>query len=67
MSKTVNIVVDASGSMAEDDKNAVVKYLLNGISNIMGTSDFYDVKFVLYQWGQSSKKIENPHFQVWKS
>lgn len=59
MSKTVNIVVDASGSMVEDDKNAVVKYLLNGISNIMGTSDFYDVKFVLYQWGQSSKKIEN--------
>ncbi|MCM1233238.1 MAG: VWA domain-containing protein [Ruminococcus flavefaciens] len=59
MSKTVNIVVDASGSMAEDDKNAVVKYLLNGISNITDTSDFYDVNFVLYQWGQSSKKIED--------
>ena len=59
MSKTVNIVVDASGSMAEDDKNAVVKYLLNGINNIMDTSDFYDVEFVLYQWGQTSKKIES--------
>ena len=33
MGKMVNIVVDASGSMAEDDKNAVVKYLLIGISH----------------------------------
>lgn len=59
MSKTVNIVVDASGSMAEDDKNAVIKYLLNGICNVMGTTDFGDIEFVLYQWGQESKKIEN--------
>lgn len=57
MSKIVNIVVDASGSMMEDDKNAVVKYLLNGISNAADTSDFCDVDFVLYQWGQTSKKI----------
>ena len=35
MNKIVNIVVDASGSMAEDDKNGVVKYLLNGINNII--------------------------------
>ena len=59
MSKTVNIVVDASGSMAEDDKNAVIKYLLNGICNVMGTTDFGDIEFALYQWGQQIKKIEN--------
>ena len=59
MSKTVNILVDASGSMAEDDKNAVIKYLLNGICNIMGTTDFCNIEFVLYQWGQESKKIES--------
>lgn len=59
LSKTVNIVVDASGSMAEDDKNAVIKYLLNGICNVTGTTDFDDIEFVLYQWGQESKKIEN--------
>ena len=59
MSKTVNILVDASGSMAEDDKNAVIKYLLNGICNIMGTTDFGNIEFVLYQWGQESNKIEN--------
>ena len=59
MSKTVNIIVDASGSMAEDDKNAVIKYLLNGICNVMGTPDFEGIEFALYQWGQDSKKIEN--------
>ena len=59
MSKTVNIVVDASGSMAEDDKNAVVKYLLNGICNVMRTPGLGDVEFALYQWGQESKKIDN--------
>ena len=59
LSKTVHIVVDASGSMAEDDKNAVIKYLLNGICNVTGTTDFDDIEFVLYQWGQESKKIEN--------
>ena len=35
MENLVNIVVDASGSMGEDEKNAVVKYLLNGISSAM--------------------------------
>ena len=59
MSKIVNIVVDASGSMVEDDKNAVIKYLLNGICNVMGTPDFDSIEFALYQWGQVSKKIEN--------
>ena len=59
MSKTVNIVVDASGSMAEDDKNAVVKYLLNGISNVIGSPEFQDIKFEFYQWGQTSKKIDS--------
>lgn len=53
------MVVDASGSMAEDDKNAVVKYLLNGISNVTELMDFRNVDFVLYQWGQTSKKIES--------
>jgi hypothetical protein len=59
LNKIVNIVVDASGSMAEDDKNGVVKYLLNGINNIIETNLFDDVKFILYQWGQEIKKFEN--------
>lgn len=59
MSKTVNILVDASGSMAEDDKNAVVKYLLNGISNVIESSEFQDIEFAFYQWGKTSKKIDS--------
>lgn len=59
MSKVVSIVVDASGSMIEDDKNAVVKYLLNGICNIKELADFGKVDFILYQWGSTSKKFEN--------
>ena len=31
--KMINIVIDSSGSMQEDDKNAVIKYLLSSINN----------------------------------
>lgn len=59
MSKIVSIVVDASGSMAEDDKNAVVKYLINSICNVRQTKEYSDVEFVLFQWGNNSIKFEN--------
>ena len=36
MSKYLNILIDTSGSMAEDCKNAVVKYLLNAITSCDG-------------------------------
>lgn len=59
MIKEINIIVDASGSMMEDDKNAVVKYLLNGICNVKKSQDFLGVEFVLYQWGEKSIKHES--------
>ena len=59
MGKMVNIVVDASGSMAEDDKNAVVKYLLIGISHAVELELLCDIEFSLYQWGRTSKKLAN--------
>jgi len=59
MSKKVNIVVDSSGSMKEDDKNAIVKYILNGINNILEKEEFKDYEFELFQWGACTKKIEN--------
>lgn len=58
--KTVNVVIDASGSMSEDSKGFVVKYLINSLINTACTSDFEDVEFALYQWGSSIVKIENP-------
>lgn len=36
MSKYLNILIDTSGSMTEDCKNAVVKYLLNAIASCDG-------------------------------
>ena len=36
MSKYLNVLIDTSGSMAEDCKNAVVKYLLNAITSCDG-------------------------------
>ena len=33
MSKYLNVLIDTSGSMAEDCKNAIVKYLLNAITS----------------------------------
>lgn len=59
MSKIINIIVDASGSMAEDEKNAVVRYLINGICNAKQTSEYRDVEFVLFQWGNNSIKFES--------
>ena len=59
MSRIINIVVDASGSMAEDDKNAVVKYLINSICNVIQTEEFSDVEVVLFQWAKNSIRFEN--------
>lgn len=56
MNKKVNIILDASGSMAEENKNVVVKYLLNGILNNI---EFSNIEFELFQWCKNSKKIEN--------
>ena len=36
MSQSLNVVIDTSGSMAEDCKSAVVKYLLNAITSCEG-------------------------------
>ena len=40
MSKQLNVLIDTSGSMAEDCKNAVVKYLINTIAS----HDEYEIK-----------------------
>ena len=58
MMKNINIIVDASGSMGEDEKNAVVKYLLNGMSSVLKNNSL-DISLNLYQWGIETKKIDN--------
>ena len=56
--KNINIIVDASGSMGEDEKNAVVKYLLNGMSSVQKNKSL-DISLSLYQWGVETKKIDD--------
>lgn len=56
--KSINIIVDTSGSMAEDEKNAVVKYLLNGISSAIRNNSL-DVSLSLFQWGIETKQIDS--------
>lgn len=56
--KNINIIVDASGSMGEDEKNAVVKYLLNGMSSVKKNKSLA-ISLSLYQWGVETKKIDD--------
>lgn len=53
MTKELNVLVDVSGSMAEDCKNAVVNYLLNAIS-----SKTDSIKINVYLLGNSLEKAE---------
>lgn len=54
MSKYLNVLIDTSGSMAEDCKNAVVKYLLNAITSC-GRTEFKNCYLV----GNQCTKVED--------
>ncbi len=56
--KNIKIIIDASGSMGEDEKNAVVKYLLNGMFNSIRYNSL-DISLSLFQWGTETKPIDN--------
>ena len=57
--KKIIVIVDTSGSMAEDDKNAVVRYLLSDIGNLREKEEFSDCFFALYGWGEALQKVED--------
>lgn len=54
MSKELNVLIDTSGSMGEDCKNAVVKYLLGTIISCAGTGYLN-----CYLAGNQCTKVEN--------
>lgn len=56
--RNINVIVDASGSMGEDGKNAVVKYLLNGMASVV-RNNLLDISLSLFQWGSETKKVDN--------
>lgn len=53
----VNVLVDASGSMVENGKEAVVKYLLYAINGYANEDKRLFIK--LFLWGSSLKEIES--------
>lgn len=57
--KNIAVIADTSGSMAEDDKNAVVRYVLGSIANLREKREFSSYCFELYEWGASTRKAED--------
>ena len=57
--KNIAVIADTSGSMAEDDKNAVVKYVLGSIANLREKGEFSSYCFELYEWGASTRRAED--------
>ena len=51
----VNIIVDVSGSMIENGKDSVVKYLLYAIDGILKDSALEAYK--IYQWGKQLEEL----------
>ncbi|TGX98813.1 hypothetical protein E5357_07565 [Hominisplanchenecus murintestinalis] len=53
----VNVLVDASGSMTENDKESVVKYLLYAINGYANGDNSFSIK--LFQWGNRLIEVES--------
>lgn len=56
--KIINIVIDSSGSMQEDDKNAVIKYLLISINNSKYMEDLKNINFEFFCLGTNTFKMK---------
>ena len=56
MAKCIGIVVDTSGSMVEDCKGAVVKYVLNTIASVMEEDE---ASYKMYLVGNEAITVEN--------
>lgn len=56
--KMINIVIDSSGSMQEDDKNAVIKYLLSSINNAKYMGDLKNIRFDFFCLGTNTFKMK---------
>ena len=55
----LNIIVDVSGSMTENGKDSVVKYLLYAIDGFSKDSDLEAYK--TYQWGKQLEEVTETH------
>ncbi len=53
----VHIIIDASGSMIEDSKNGIIKYMLEGMNHIHNRTSASNAEYKLYQWGKKTAYI----------
>ncbi len=53
----VHVIVDASGSMVEDSKRGIVKYVLVGMGHVHQWSNFSNCEYKVYQIGEKTGYI----------
>ena len=53
----VHVIVDASGSMVEDSKHGVVKYILVGMEHVNSWPEFSNCEYKVYQIGEKTGYI----------
>ena len=53
----VHVIVDASGSMVEDSKRGIVKYILVGMEHVHQRSNFSSCEYKVYQIGEKTGYI----------
>lgn len=52
MTRMVNIIIDASGSMGDDEKNNIIEYIFPNVKNIL--KDYINI----FSWNNEIKKVE---------
>jgi hypothetical protein len=55
----VHVIVDASGSMLEDDKHSVVEYILVGMKHVCGWERFNNTNYEIYEWKEKVESLGN--------
>lgn len=53
----VHVIVDASGSMVEDSKRGIVKYVLVGMEHVHQWTNFSNCEYKVYQIGEKTGYI----------
>ena len=56
--KKIIVILDASGSMGEDEKKSSLKYIMYAIKGLM-ESDFSNIEYEFYKWSETIDKFDD--------
>lgn len=56
--KKIIVILDASGSMGEDEKKSSLKYTMYAIKGLM-ESDFSNIEYEFYKWSETINKFDD--------